>query len=314
MIHKNINEKQNNFRLDQAATLLFEDFSRSQIQKWILHGNLLVNGEHLKAKEKVHIGDELALDPVFEKRVSWDGEDIPLDILYEEEDFLIINKSSGMVMHPGAGCHNGTLANSLAFHFPNLRVLPRCGIVHRLDKDTSGVLVIAKNEKFRNFFINKLQEREVYKQYEALVVGKVIGSFSIDHSIERDPRNRIRMRVGENGRDALSHVSLISSYGGYSHVSIEIETGRTHQIRVHLSHQKLPIIGDTLYNPRNLIAKGTSKKLIDCIQNFSRQALHASTIRFPCLNKDDAFEFKADLPQDIKSLIQLMKLPESPCK
>ena len=122
MIHKNINEKQNNFRLDQAATMLFEDFSRSQIQKWILQGNLLVNGEHLKAKEKVHIGDELALDPVFEKRVSWDGEDIPLDILYEEEDFLIINKSSGMVMHPGAGCYNGTLANSLAFHFPNLRM------------------------------------------------------------------------------------------------------------------------------------------------------------------------------------------------
>ena len=307
MIHKIIDEEQNNLRLDQAATLLFEDFSRSQIQKWILQGNLLVNGEHLKAKDKIQVGDELTLDPILKKIVSWEGEDIPLNILYEEEDFLIINKSAGMIMHPGAGCNDGTLANSLAFHFPNLKVLPRCGIVHRLDKDTSGVLVVAKNEKFRNFFINKLQEREVYKQYEAIVVGKVIGSFSIDHSIERDPRNRIRMRVGKNGRDALSHVSLISSYGGYSHVSIEIETGRTHQIRVHLSHQKLPIIGDTLYNPRNIIAKGTSKKLLDCIQNFSRQALHASIIRFPCIDKDDTFEFKADLPQDIKSLIQLMK-------
>jgi len=307
MIHKNINKKLNNLRLDQAATFLFEDFSRSQIQRWIERGNLLVNGENLKAKDKVHIGDELSLDPVFENRVSWDGEDIPISILHEEEDFLIINKSPGLVMHPGAGCHNGTLANALAFHFPDLKQLPRCGIVHRLDKDTSGLLVIAKNEKFRNFFVNKLQEREVYKQYQALVVGQVIGSFSIDHSIERDPRNRVKMRVTDYGRDALSHVSLISFYGGYSHISIEIETGRTHQIRVHLSHQKLPIIGDRLYNPRNIIVKDTSQDLITSIQSFSRQALHASKIRFPCMKGGSFFEFETDLPDDMKSLIKLMQ-------
>jgi 23S rRNA pseudouridine1911/1915/1917 synthase len=307
MIHKNINKKLNNLRLDQAATFLFEDFSRSQIQRWIERGNLLVNGENLKAKDKVHIGDELSLDPVFENRVSWDGEDIPISILHEEEDFLIINKSPGLVMHPGAGCHNGTLANALAFHFPDLKQLPRCGIVHRLDKDTSGLLVIAKNEKFRNFFVNKLQEREVYKQYQALVVGQVIGSFSIDHSIERDPRNRVKMRVTDYGRDALSHVSLISFYGGYSHISIEIETGRTHQIRVHLSHQKLPIIGDRLYNPRNIIVKDTSQDLITSIQSFSRQALHASKIRFPCMKGGSFFEFETDLPNDMQSLIKLMQ-------
>jgi 23S rRNA pseudouridine1911/1915/1917 synthase len=307
MIHKNINKKLNNLRLDQAATFLFEDFSRSQIQRWIERGNLLVNGENLKAKDKVHIGDELSLDPVFENRVSWDGEDIPISILHEEEDFLIINKSPGLVMHPGAGCHNGTLANALAFHFPDLKQLPRCGIVHRLDKDTSGLLVIAKNEKFRNFFVNKLQEREVYKQYQALVVGQVIGSFSIDHSIERDPRNRVKMRVTDYGRDALSHVSLISFYGGYSHISIEIETGRTHQIRVHLSHQKLPIIGDRLYNPRNIIVKDTSQDLITSIQSFPRQALHASKIRFPCMKGGSFFEFETDLPDDMKSLIKLMQ-------
>ena len=244
MIQKNINEEQHNSRLDQAATFLFEDYSRSQIQRWILQGNLLVNGEILKAKDKVHTGDEISLDPVFENRVSWEGEDIEINIFHEEEDFLIINKSPGLVMHPGAGCHDGTLANALAFHFPALKQLPRCGIVHRLDKDTSGLLVIAKNEKFRNFFVNKLQEREVFKQYEALVVGQVIGSFSIEHPIERDPRNRVKMRVADLGRDALSHVSLIKSYEGYSYISIEIETGRTHQIRVHLSNQKLPIIGD----------------------------------------------------------------------
>jgi 23S rRNA pseudouridine1911/1915/1917 synthase len=307
MIHKNINEKFNNSRLDQAATSLFEDFSRSQIQRWIQQGNLLVNGENLRAKDKVHIGDELSLDPVFENRVSWDGEDIPISILYEEEDFLIINKPPGLVMHPGAGCHDGTLANALTFHFPDLKQLPRCGIVHRLDKNTSGLLVIAKNEKFRNFFVNKLQEREVYKQYEALVVGQVIGSFSIDHPIERDPRNRVKMRVTDYGREAISHVSLINFYGGYSHVHVEIETGRTHQIRVHLSHQKLPIIGDGLYNPRNLIAKETHKNLITYIQNFPRQALHASKISFPNMKENSSFEFEADLPQDMQSLIQVMQ-------
>ncbi|MDC0030245.1 RluA family pseudouridine synthase [Pseudomonadota bacterium] len=308
MIHKNVNEKQNNSRLDHTATSLFEDFSRSQIQRWISQGNLLVNGEILKAKDKVHAGDEISLDPIFENRVSWEGEDIPINILHEEEDFLVINKSSGLVMHPGAGCHNGTLANALAFHFPKLKQLPRCGIVHRLDKDTSGLLVVAKNEKFRNFFVAKLQDREVYKQYEAIVVGQVIGSFAIDHPLERDPRNRIKMRVTDFGRDALSHVSLIKFYEGYSHISIEIETGRTHQIRVHLSHQKLPIIGDSLYNPRNLIAKNTPKDLISYIQNFSRQALHASKIRFQSIKKDDIFcEFQADIPEDMQSLIKEME-------
>ena len=238
-------------------------------------------------------------------RVSWDGEDIPINILHEEEDFLIVNKSPGLVMHPGAGCHNGTLANALAFHFPELKQLPRCGIVHRLDKDTSGLLVIAKNEKFRNFFVNQLQDRAVYKKYEAIVVGQVIGSFSIDHPLERDPRNRVKMRVTDFGRDALSHVSLIKFYSGYSHVSVEIETGRTHQIRVHLSHQKLPIIGDSLYNPRNLIAKNTPKNLISYLQNFPRQALHAAKIRFPSMKTEEIFyEFHADLPQDMQSLIK----------
>ena len=308
MIHKNINEEQNNSRLDHAATSLFEDFSRSQIQRWISQGNLLVNGEILKAKDKVHTGDEMSLDPIFENRVSWEGEDIPINILHEEEDFIIINKSPGLVMHPGAGCHSGTLANALAFHFPELKKLPRCGIVHRLDKDTSGLLVVAKNEKFRNFFVTKLQDREIFKQYEAIVVGQVIGSFSIDHPLERDPRNRVKMRATDFGRDAVSHVSLIKFYKGYSHISIEIETGRTHQIRVHLSHQKLPIIGDSLYNPRNLIAKNTTKELIGHIQNFSRQALHASTIRFPSSQKEGIFyEFQADLPQDMQSLIKEME-------
>lgn len=307
MIHKNIREKHHHSRLDHAATEVFEDFSRSQIQRWIQQGNLLVNGESLRSKDKVHNGDELSLEPVFENRVSWDGENIAINIIEESEDFLIINKPPGIVMHPGAGCHNGTIANALAFHFPELKKLPRCGIVHRLDKDTSGLLVIARNEKFRNFFVNKLQEREIYKEYEAVVVGQVIGSFSIDLPILRDSRNRVKMRVADSGRDALSHISLIKHYRGYSHISVVIETGRTHQIRVHLSNQKLPIIGDGLYNPRNHVIKDTPKDLISHIQNFPRQALHASKIKFPSIKSKDLFEFQVNVPDDIQSLIELLK-------
>jgi len=269
----------------------------------------LVNGEILRPKDKVHMGDELSLDPVLENRVSWDGEDIPLNVHHEDDDFIVINKPAGLVMHPGAGCNDGTLANALTFHYPDLKQLPRCGIVHRLDKDTSGLVVVAKSEKFRGYFVDKLQTREVYKQYQALVVGQVIGSFSIDNAIERDPRNRVKMRATDFGRDALSHVSLINFYNGYSHIAIEIETGRTHQIRVHLSHHKLPIIGDGTYNPRNLIAKDTPKHLIACIQNFPRQALHASKLSFQGLNSTNIHEFEVDIPEDMQSLVKMMQQP-----
>ena len=304
---KNITEDLHNSRLDQAATLLFEDFSRSQIQRWIESGNLLVNGELLRPKDKVHSGDELLLEPILENRVSWEGEDINLEVSHEEENFLIINKPYDLVMHPGTGCNNGTLANALAFHYPQLIQLPRCGIVHRLDKDTSGLVVIAKTEKFRNYFVNKLQSREVFKQYEALVVGQVIGSFSIDQAMERDPRNRVKMRATDFGREAVSHVSLIQFYNGYSHIAIEIETGRTHQIRVHLSHHKLPIIGDRTYNPRNVVAKDTSKDVISLIQNFPRQALHAKKIGFKVMGSDREFEFEVPAPEDIQSLIHQLR-------
>ena len=188
---------------------------------------MLVNGETLRPKDKVHSGDELSLDPALEVKVSWDGEDIPLNIHYEDEDFLVINKQPGLVMHPGAGCPNGTLANAIAFYYPDSSKLPRCGIVHRLDKDTSGLVVIAKTEKFRSFFVKQLMNREVQKSYEAIVVGQVIGSMSIELGIERDPRNRIKMRASELGREAISHVSLIQFLNGYSHIEVKIETGRT---------------------------------------------------------------------------------------
>ena len=307
IIYKTIDINFHNMRLDQVATSLYQDFSRSQIQRWIISGNLLVNGETLRPKDKVHSGDELSLDPALEDKVSWDGEDIPLNIHYEDEDFLVINKQPGLVMHPGAGCPNGTLANAIAFYYPDSSKLPRCGIVHRLDKDTSGLVVIAKTEKFRSFFVKQLMNREVQKSYEAIVVGQVIGSMSIELGIARDPRNRIKMRASELGREAISHVSLIQFLNGYSHIEVKIETGRTHQIRVHLSSYKHPIIGDHIYNPRNILAKETPKELISQIQGFPRQALHAKSLCFKRMNGKENFEFESCIPDDMQKLISSLQ-------
>jgi 23S rRNA pseudouridine1911/1915/1917 synthase len=179
--------------------------------------------------------------------------------------------------------------------------------VHRLDKDTSGLVVIAKTEKFRSFYVKQLMNREVQKSYEAIVVGQVIGSMSIELGIERDPRNRIKMRASELGREAISHVSLIQFLNGYSHIEVKIETGRTHQIRVHLSSYKHPIIGDHIYNPRNILAKETPKELISQIQDFPRQALHAKSLCFKRMNGKENFEFESCIPDDMQKLISSLQ-------
>ena len=292
-----------NQRVDRVLAELCPDYSRSQLQKWLKAGDINIDGRVMVAKEKIKGGETIHIQAKPIVRSDFEPEDIPLDIRYEDDHLMIINKPSGLVVHPAAGNWSGTLMNALLAHNDHQNELPRAGIVHRLDKDTSGLLVIAKTEKFRSFFVDKLQTREVYKQYEALVVGQVIGSFSIDLAIERDPRNRIKMRTTDFGRDALSHVSLVKFYNGYSHVAVEIETGRTHQIRVHLSHHKLPIIGDRLYNPRNLIARDTSKEVMPLIQQFPRQALHASKIGFASIDSGDQIEFQCSPPEDIRSLI-----------
>ena len=227
--------------------------------------------------------------------------------MHETNDFLIVDKPINLVIHPGAGVSSGTLANGLLFKFPKLEELPRAGIVHRLDKDTSGLLVVAKNEKFRLYFIDLLQSRRVKKNYRALVIGTLRGNLEIDIPIGRDKNNRTKMTCREDGKEAITHVKSIDSYGGYSLLDVEIETGRTHQIRTHLAHKKLPIIGDKTYNTRKIIAKNTPDELKDFIRSFPRQALHAHKIGFKLLDSEDYVEFESKIPKDFKELITALE-------
>lgn len=303
MIIKNVPNNLALKRLDKAAAEMFTDYSRTQIKKWIEDGKVLVNGEISQPREKVHENDEIELNPVEEQKVSWEPEDIQFEVHFENEDFIIINKPAGLIMHPGSGCYDGTLANGLIFKFPELVNIPRSGIVHRLDKDTSGILLVARTESFRNFFINEMQERRVIKKYSSIVVGSTLGSFSIEDPIGRDKNNRTKMAIREDGKDALTFVKLKENIGNYSVLDVRIETGRTHQIRVHLASKKLPIIGDKTYDPSRSIARDSSSELIDIVRSFPRQALHATHLSFNDQKTDNQFSFDIPIPNDMERLI-----------
>tara|TARA_B100000945_G_scaffold142098_1_gene113800 strand:- start:12 stop:908 length:897 start_codon:yes stop_codon:yes gene_type:complete len=294
-------------RLDKVSSEMFRDFSRTQLKKWILEGRILLNNELALPKDNVHVDDVIEINPITEKKNFWKPEDIYFDVMAEEKEYLIINKQSNLIMHPGAGSSNGTLANGLLYKYPELENIPRAGIVHRLDKDTSGLLLVARTEKFRNYFVKELQERKVKKNYIAAVVGKIIGSFAIDDPIGRDKNNRTKMSIRPDGKEAYSFIKLEEDFNNYSLLDVSIKTGRTHQIRVHLASKKLPIIGDKTYNPSANIAKNTPKEMIGFIRNFPRQALHSCRLSFvdPETRKD--ISFNAPIPQDIKNLISQLK-------
>ena len=296
-----------NQRLDKAASELFDEFSRTQIKKWILDGRILVNGDLSKPRDCVHENDEIEINPTKERKVSWEPQNIHFETYHECEDFIIINKPPGLIMHPGSGCYDGTLANGLINKYPDLENIPRCGIVHRLDKDTSGVLLVARNEGFRNYFIQLMQERRVTKKYTAIVVGSTLGSFSIEDPIGRDKSNRTKMSVRPDGKEALTFVKTSERVGNYSILDIAIETGRTHQIRVHLSSKKLPIIADITYDPSRTIAKDSSLELINLVRSFPRQALHARVLSFNCPKTQNEMTFEIPIPSDIQNLIKDIK-------
>ena len=292
-----------NYRLDKASSEIFKDFSRSQLKKWIIDGRVLLNNEIASPKDIVNQDDEILINPILENKIEWEPEEIKFELIHKNKDYLIINKPYNLVMHPGAGCNNGTLANGLLFRFPELKVLPRAGIVHRLDKDTSGVLLIARTERFRNYFVSLLQDRKVKKIYKALVVGKIIGSFEINDAMGRDKNNRTKMSIRTDGKEAHTFVKLDIALGSYSLLDVSIKTGRTHQIRVHLSSKKLPIIGDKTYNPSSNVAKGTSKSLINIIRDFSRQALHSHHLSFEDMDTNKIVSYEASISDDMQNLI-----------
>ncbi|NCV45654.1 MAG: RluA family pseudouridine synthase [Proteobacteria bacterium] len=278
-VTKNVPKSLANNRLDKVAASLFPDFSRTQIKKWILEGRILINGDLSKPKDMTQENDEIEINPIEEKKVSWDKEDINFDVIYDCDDYIIVNKN------------------------PELVNLPRSGIVHRLDKDTSGVLLIARTEKFRNYFIQQMQERNVKKEYIAVVVGSTLGSFSIEDPIGRDKFNRTKMSIRVDGKEARTLIKLNERINNYSVLDVSIETGRTHQIRVHLSSKKLPIVGDKTYDPAKSVAKESSPELVEIIRSFPRQALHAKLLSFECPETKKQISYEAAIPKDINNLI-----------
>ncbi len=301
-------------RLDQAAAQVFAEYSRERLKDWIKDGRLTIDGRIAKPKDKVLGGEQLRLVAEAEVETHAQAQDIPLNIIYEDEHLLVLDKPAGLVVHPGAGNPDGTLLNALLHHCPDLNLLPRAGIVHRIDKDTSGLLVVAKTLPAHTSLTVQLADKSVYREYEAIAVGVMTSGGTVDAPIERHPVDRTRMAVvpprdddGKRGRDAVSHYRVLARFRGHTHVRVQLETGRTHQIRVHMAHISHPLVGDPVYGGRMRLPKGASPALIKAVQTFPRQALHARRLGLVHPATYAEMEWESPLPDDMEALLAIMR-------
>jgi 23S rRNA pseudouridine1911/1915/1917 synthase len=294
-------------RFDVVLAELFPEFSRSRLSGWIKSGDALLDGRPVRPRDPVRGGERVSLQAVVET-ASFDApEDIALSVLYQDADVIVIDKPAGLVVHPGAGNPAGTLVNALLHFDPNLAMLPRAGIVHRLDKDTSGVMVVARNLPAHTSLVAQLSERDVHRQYLAIVVGALVSGGSVSAPIDRHPRDRIRMAVREDGRDATTHYRLRERFRAHTALECRLETGRTHQIRVHMQHLKHPIIGDPLYGGALKLPKGASEELAAALRGFRRQALHAETLEFAHPLSGEPVRCTAPVPDDMQQLMRALR-------
>lgn len=300
-------------RLDQAAAALFPEYSRGRLQAWIKSGALTVDGQAGKAKQKLAGGETLSLFPEEQAQGEWLPEDLPLDIVSEDEHLLVINKPAGLVVHPAAGNASGTLLNALLHRLPELANLPRAGIVHRLDKDTTGLMVVAKTLQAHQSLVAQLQARTVGRQYEAVAVGRIPRDGSVDAPIGRHPRQRKKMAVvSRGGKPAVTHYQVRKLFANHSYLRLKLETGRTHQIRVHMAEIGHPLVGDATYGGRRRLPKSASPRLAEAIRNLNRQALHAARLelRHPLTGEPRVWE--APLPEDFRELLRALEAEDQP--
>ncbi|KTC78352.1 23S rRNA pseudouridine(1911/1915/1917) synthase RluD [Legionella brunensis] len=294
-------------RIDTVLAQLFPDYSRSQFSHWLKQGAITLNHRVCKPKDKVLDGDEINIEIDFaaptDSMVSL-PEAIPLNIIYEDEHLLVIDKPAGLVVHPGAGNREHTLVNALLHHSPQLASLPRAGIVHRLDKDTTGLLVIAKTLASHTNLIRQMQAREIHRCYITLVQGHLISGGEIDTFYSRHPRNRLKMAVCAQGREAITLYSIRKHYQDYTLLDVQLLTGRTHQIRVHMAYINHPVVGDQLYGGRMRLPAQATEELREILRQFHRQALHASSLSFIHPETDEELTFEAPLPDDFQHLLQ----------
>ena len=298
-------------RLDAAAARAFPEYSRARLQQWIKEGRLTLNGAVPKGKERVLGGERVELRVLQEVQEDFAPEPMPLDIVYEDDALIIVNKPVGLVVHPAAGNRSGTLLNGLLAHCPELAQLPRGGIVHRIDKDTSGLLVVAKTLSAHQDLVAQLQQHSMTRRYEAVVHGVVTAGGTVDAAIGRHQTQRQKRAVVEadapDARPAVTHYRVKTRFRSHTHLTLQLETGRTHQIRVHMAHVGFPIVGDPVYGGRLKLPKGAAPELLDFLQQFRRQALHARVLGFEHPDMGEYMEWESPLPEDFMQLLELLE-------
>ncbi|ASJ39485.1 23S rRNA pseudouridine(1911/1915/1917) synthase RluD [Vibrio vulnificus] len=295
-------------RLDQAIAELFADFSRSRLKEWLLDGKVTVDGNVVtKPRTKVMGGEMITVLAELEDEVRWEAQDIPLDIVYEDDDILVINKPRDFVVHPGAGTPDGTVLNALLFHCPEVAEVPRAGIVHRLDKDTTGLMVVAKTVPAQTRLVRALQKRHITREYEAIAIGRMTAGGKVDKPIGRHATKRTLMAVSPMGKPAVTHFRVAEHFREHTRIRLRLETGRTHQIRVHMSYLQHPLLGDAAYGGRARIPAGASEDVTAMIRNFDRQALHAVMLRFEHPITGEEMEFHAPVPDDMVELTETLR-------
>ncbi|GAB5391030.1 MAG: 23S rRNA pseudouridine(1911/1915/1917) synthase RluD [Alteromonas macleodii] len=295
-------------RLDQVLADLFPEYSRSKLKTWIQDGNVAVNGEVITVpRHKMQMDELVTVQAEMDVQVTSEAQDIALNIVYEDEHILVINKPADLVVHPGAGNPSGTVLNALLNHCPEIDKVPRAGIVHRLDKDTTGLMVVAKTIPAQTHLVDQLQRREMGREYEAVALGTMVAGGIVDAPIGRHATKRTHMAVREMGKPAVTHFRVIEKFRAYTHLRLKLETGRTHQIRVHMAHIKHPLLGDQVYGGRPRLPKGASEEFIAALRGFQRQALHAAQLSLFHPETEEWMTWKAPLPQDMQDLLKAVK-------
>ncbi len=313
-LRQSISDELAGMRLDQALARLWPEYSRSRLKQWVDEGLVTVNSKVLRPRDKVHEGDEIALKPQQIADDTWLAQDIAIDIVYEDDQLIVINKADGMVVHPAAGNYQGTLVNALLYYAPNLATLPRAGIVHRLDKNTTGLLVIAKTLQAHKVLVAQMEQRSVKRKYVAIAQGAMVAGATIDEPIARHPVNRQRMAVvragGRTGREAITHYRVRERFRCHTMIDVQLETGRTHQIRVHMAHIKYPLLGDPVYNGRARRMAGASAELTACLDNFKRQALHAFELELVHPQSKEMIGWQAPIPDDMLAVADALRVDD----
>ena len=296
-------------RFDQTLAEMFPDYSRSRLKEWILAGHVTVNDIVVDVpREKMFGGELIAINTEVEAEVRFKAQDLPLNIVYEDDDILVINKPAGFVVHPGAGNPDGTVLNALLHHCPQLDVVPRAGIVHRLDKDTTGLMVVAKTIAAQTNLVESLQAREITREYEAIANGIMTAGGLVDEPIGRHATKRTHMAVTFSGRPSVTHYRVMEKFRLHTRLRLRLETGRTHQIRVHMAHITHPLVGDPVYGGRPRPPKNASEELRDMLRQFKRQALHAAMLSLYHPITGVQMTWHADVPDDMVALAEMLRI------